>query len=198
LKEKVRAVFAAGVDYVQIREKDLEARALAALVEEVAEIRAATVRERANGQPHQPNSRPSRLLVNDRLDVARTCGADGVHLPADALPVSAVRGFVGKDWIVGVACHSIAEVEKAASAGANYVLVAPVFGTASKPGMKPMGLAAFAEICGHATIPVYALGGVSMTNARACVEAGAKGLAGIRLFQQSPDLPALCGHLRSL
>ncbi|MBI3933610.1 MAG: thiamine phosphate synthase [Acidobacteria bacterium] len=183
LKEKVRAAFAAGVDYVQVREKDLEAGALAALVEELVSL---------------PEKDDARLLVNDRLDVARTCGADGLHLPADSLPVAAVRKFVGKDWIVGVACHSVEEVEQVTEAGADYVLVAPVFDTASKPGMTPMGLTKLAGICRRSSIPVFALGGVSMENARSCIDAGAKGLAGIRLFQQSPDLTELCRKLRAL
>jgi thiamine-phosphate diphosphorylase len=112
--------------------------------------------------------------------------------------VAAVREWAGKDWIVGAACHSVEEVERAAQAGADYVLVAPVFDTASKPGMKPMGLARFSEICLRSPIPVFALGGVTSENARSCVDAGAKGLAGIRLFQQAPDLAALCGQLRAL
>jgi len=191
LREKVRAAFAAGVDYVQVREKDLEAGPLAALVEELARVPEKLGRPAAA----QPSA---RLLVNDRLDVARTCAADGVHLPADSLPVAQVRECVGRDWIVGVACHSVAEVERAAAGGADHVLVAPVFDTASKPGMQPMGLARFEEICRRSLIPVFALGGVNLENARSCVEAGAKGLAGIRLFQQSADLASLCQHLRRL
>lgn len=183
LKDKVRAAFAAGVDYVQVREKDLEAGALAALVEELRGF---------------PEKQKTYLLVNERLDVARSCGADGLHLPADSLPVAAVRKYVGKDWIVGLACHSLEEVEQAAAEGADHVLLAPVFDTASKPGMQPMGLEKFAAICRRASIPVFALGGVSAENARSCIDAGASGLAGIRLFQQSPDLPDLCRQLHSL
>jgi thiamine-phosphate pyrophosphorylase len=191
LCEKVRAAFAAGVDYVQVREKDMEGGPLAKLVEELARM------PEKFGRP-TGSRRAARLLVNDRLDVARTCGADGVHLPADSLPVAAVRKWVGQDWIIGVACHSVEEVERAAEAGADHVLVAPVFDTASKPGMKPMGLERFAEICRRAPIPVFALGGVTPENARACLAAGAAGLAGIRLFQQAPDLMTLCRDLREL
>ncbi|MBI2819498.1 MAG: thiamine phosphate synthase [Acidobacteria bacterium] len=183
LKEKVRAAFAARVDYVQVREKDLEGGALAALVEQLRCF---------------PEKQKARLLVNERLDVARSCGADGLHIPADSLPVVAVRKYVGKNWIVGVACHSFEEVEQAAAGGADHVLVAPVFDTASKPGMKPMGLEQFAAICRRSSIPVFALGGVSAENARSCIDAGAAGLAGIRLFQQSPDLPSLCQQLHAL
>lgn len=198
LKDKVREVFSAGVDFVQVREKDLQGGALAALVEELAQIRTATARVRLPDSSRNPHRQAARLLVNERLDVARTCGADGLHLPADSLPVAAARKYVGKDWIVGASCHSAEEVERAASEGADHVLVAPVFDTASKPGMRPMGLEQFAEICRRSPIPVFALGGISLQNARYCVEAGASGLAGIRLFQQSTDLATLCQQLGSL
>ena len=209
MRDRVRSAFIAGVAYVQIRERDLEGAALSTLVESVAAIRsairAATVRERPpkgrsgiNAQEVGDDSWTPRLLVNERADVARSSGADGVHLPADSLPVAAVRKWVKKNWIVGAACHSVDEVERAAEAGADYVLVAPVFDTASKPGMKPMGLDRFREICLRSSIPVFALGGVTLENARSCVEAGASGLAGIRLFQQASDLVQLCRELRVL
>jgi thiamine-phosphate pyrophosphorylase len=183
LKERVRAAFSAGIDYVQIREKDMPARELAGLVQALAEL---------------PEKRNCRLLVNDRLDIARSCGADGVHLPADSLPPSDVRRFVGNNFIIGVSCHNTEEVKRAGASGADYVLVAPVFDTASKPGMKPMGLAALGDICRDSPVPVLALGGVSTDNALSCVQAGCKGVAGIRLFQQHADLQELVQSLRRL
>ena len=180
---KVQSAFNTAMDYVQIREKDLEGRELSALVEQLATL---------------PQKSAARLLVNDRLDVARACGADGVHLPADSLPVAATRAAVGRSFVIGASCHSAQEVGQAEAAGAEYVLVAPVFDTASKPGIQPMGLSTFAEICRGTSIPVFALGGVDETNARPCIDAGAKGLAGIRLFQNSSDLAALCDRLRAL
>jgi thiamine-phosphate diphosphorylase len=108
LKEIVRQAFGAGVNYVQVREKDLPGGRLARLVEELLAL---------------PEKAGSRLLVNERLDVARASGADGVHLPADSLPVGAVRQWVGSSWIVGVSCHSAQEVEQAAAGGADYVLL---------------------------------------------------------------------------
>ena len=183
LKERVRAACRAGVDYVQVREKDFPGRALAALVEECATM---------------PEKGPTRLLVNERLDVARSCGADGVHLPADSLPVSAVRSWVGSSWIVGSSCHNAQEVEQALAGGADYVLVGPVFSTPSKPGAPTLGLAGLAEICGRASGTVFALGGVDLHNAPQCIAAGARGVAGIRLFQQAADLQAVCNLLRSL
>jgi thiamine-phosphate pyrophosphorylase len=191
LKDKVRNAFAAGIDYVQLREKDLEGGALAALADELG----AMPERRGSGEDAK---RSGRLLINDRLDIARTCGADGVHLPANSLPIAAVRDLVGPNWIVGAACHTVAEVERAARDGADHILVAPVFDTASKPGIQPMGLERFGEICRRSPVPVFALGGISLANARWCLDAGAAGLAGIRLFQQSPDLGDLCHNLRGL
>ena len=126
LRRKVRSAFQAGVDYVQVREKDLEARPLAALVEDLAGM---------------AEKRGSRLLVNGRADVALASKADGVHLPADSLPAAAVRSLVGRDQSVGVSCHSPQEVEQAAAAEVDYVLLGPVFETPSKPGATPLGLA---------------------------------------------------------
>jgi thiamine-phosphate pyrophosphorylase len=191
LIEKVRAAFSAGVDYVQLREKDLDGGPLAALVDQLVRS------PEKVAFPGRPSS-SSRLLVNERMDVARACEADGVHLPADSLPVAAVRGAVGGGWTISAACHSLEEVRAASEAGADLVMVAPVFDTASKPGMQPMGLERFAEICARSPIPVFALGGVTPENARSCIAAGAKGVAGIRVFQQAADLGALCAQLRRL
>jgi thiamine-phosphate pyrophosphorylase len=109
-----------------------------------------------------------------------------------------VRKLIGNNWIIGIACHSSEEVKRALEEGADHVLVAPVFDTPSKPGMKPMGLEKLSEICRSSPVPVFALGGVSPENAPSCIDAGAKGLAGIRLFQQAPDLGALCATLKQL
>jgi thiamine-phosphate pyrophosphorylase len=183
LREKVRAAFAAGVDYVQIREKDLPGGRLARLVEEVATL---------------PEKAACRLLVNERLDVALTCGADGVHLPSDSLPLEAVQSRAGANWLAGVSCHVEEDVERAASGGASYVLLGPVFATPSKPEGPPLGIARLREICRRSPVPLFALGGVTRENAGACVQAGAAGIAGIRLFQQAPDLSELCRYVRSL
>jgi len=183
LREKVRAAFAAGVDYVQVREKDLPGGRLARLVEDVATL---------------PEKAACRLLVNERLDIAMTCGADGVHLPSDSLPLEAVRARAGANWLAGISCHAEQDVERAARGGASYVLLGPVFATPSKPAGPPLGIPRLREICRRSPVPVFALGGVTRENAGACVQAGAAGIAGIRLFQQADDLAELCRYLHSL
>jgi thiamine-phosphate pyrophosphorylase len=187
LREKVRAAFAAGLDYVQVREKDLSGARLERLVGDLAALP-----EKAASQP------TARLLVNERLDVALACGADGVHLPADSLPPRAVRARTGAEWIVGVSCHAQEDVERAAQDGATYVLLGPVFETPSKPAVQPLGIPRLREICRRSPVPVFALGGVTRENAASCVQAGAAGIAGIRLFQQADDLKELCRYVHSL
>ena len=181
--EKVRAAFSAGVDYVQVREKDLPGGRLTGLVEDLLGL---------------PEKKKARLLVNERLDVAITCRAEGVHLPSDFIPLPVVRGWGGEALVVGISCHSPEEVEQAAQQEASYVLLGPIFETPSKPGAKPLGLPALAESCRRASIPVFALGGVDLGNAPACIQAGAAGVAGIRLFQQAQNLEEACGRLHSL
>ncbi|MBI2816392.1 MAG: thiamine phosphate synthase [Acidobacteria bacterium] len=183
VKGKIREAFSAGVDYVQVREKDLSGRSLAQLVTDVASLR-----ERAN----------TRLLVNDRIDVALSCGADGVHIPSGAMPLAAARQLVGETRIVGLSCHNEDEAVAASEAGASYILLAPIFATPSKPDARPLGLPLLEKICVRVSVPVFALGGVDASNAESCIRAGASGVAGIRLFQHATDLPQLCRYLRSL
>ena len=191
LRQKVRAAFSAGLDYVQVREKDMPAGRLAGLIEALRRL---------------PEKRNTRLLVNERLDIAVSCGADGVHLPSDSLPLAAVRSAVRSKMgaaaragiFAGISCHTEPDVEQATREGASYILLGPVFETPSKPGALPLGLAGLEKICRRATIPVFALGGVSLANARDCIQAGAAGVAGIRSFQQAENLDELCRSLRAL
>jgi thiamine-phosphate pyrophosphorylase len=183
LKEKVRAAFAAGIGFVQVREKDLGGARLAALVGELA---------------RQPEKRDTQLLVNERLDIALSSGADGVHLPSDSMPVSDARQLAGSENWVGVSCHGASDVERAEREGASYALLSPVFETPSKPGVPPLGLDLLQDICRSVLMPVFALGGVTRSNAEACIRSGAAGVAGIRLFQETADLGGLCAYLRSL
>ncbi len=180
---RIRAAFAAGVDWVQIRERWMPTRDLCRLVQQ-----AATVPEKGRG----------RLLVNERLDIALACGADGVHLPADSLPVDVVRRVAPPDWLVGVSCHGAAEVEAARQQGASFAVLGPVFATPGKG--PPLGLEALREACRLVAthrFPLLALGGISVENARACLEAGAAGLAAIRLFQTG-DVAPVVSRLRAL
>ena len=186
LRSQVEQWTAGGVEWVQLREKDLPAAELAALTQELA----AVVRT--------PGSR-TRLLLNLGSaegvglspKLALDCGAHGVHLPgALAEDVQAAREA---GCLVSVACHALPELRAAREGGATLALWAPVFGksVAGHQVAPGGGLPALAEACKEAApLPVFALGGVTARNAGACLAAGAAGVAGIRLFQSVPGTPA--------
>jgi thiamine-phosphate pyrophosphorylase len=195
LAEKIAKLAAAGVDWVQIREKDLPGRELAAVVRQAL---------RGTNAQAETDSRPTRILVNDRLDVALTEGAAGVHLGENSLPVYETQRLVrasvsGRDFLVGVSCHSPESAKSAATSGADYVFFGPIFATESKAAFgEPQGVARLAAICGSLTIPVLAIGGMTLENASACLRAGAAGIAAIRLFQDAPDPAAVVQALRQI
>lgn len=164
---------AAGVTWIQIREKDLSARALFELVEAALQL---------------PNPHGSKILVNTRADVALAtgvAGAAGVHLPSGSPAARTWRAIVPTGFLIGVSCHSVDDVRNAEAEGADYVVFGPVFPPRSKTArVEPRGLEGLARAAAAVKIPVLALGGVTRENSAACVSAGAAGIAGISLFQE--------------
>jgi thiamine-phosphate pyrophosphorylase len=203
LLQKIDEVISAGVDWVQIREKDLSAKDLSRLVREA--LRRAAKHSVGPARP--------RILVNDRLDVALAEGAGGVHLTGNSLAADA-KELVGSlasahtkraaspvtapnDFLLGVSCHSRQEAEAAAAYGADYIFFGPVFTTPSKAIFgAPQGLQRLAEVCATARIPVLAIGGITLANAASCLTAGAAGIAAIRLFQNADDPASVVSALR--
>lgn len=180
LLAKIAEAARCGVDYVQLREKDLSARELERLAREA--VRAI----RQSEQPGASNQkRQTHLLINSRTDVALAAGADGVHLRSDDISPAEVRSIwmqaIACNPIIAASCHTKADVVRAESDGADFAVFAPVFGKARVPAA---GVGALRDAC-CVTIPVLALGGVTLANALACLDAGAKGIAGIRLFQEN-------------
>lgn len=174
----------AGVDLIQIREKDLPTRELCALVEEAAARIAGT---------------PARLLVNDRVDVAVTCGAHGVHLTTRSLPVAVARELVGPDFLIGASTHSLQEARQAEAEGADFLVLGPVFETPSKmPYGPPLGLEAFARIAAMIRLPVLAIGGITPGNAPQVLAHRAAGVAAIRMFVEAEQLAPLVAQLKGL
>jgi thiamine-phosphate pyrophosphorylase len=163
----------AGVDYIQLREKDLATDELRHL----ARAAVTAIRE---------NSATTKLLINSYAYIAIEVGADGVHLPGGSRPANEIRDYwlrlTNRDPIISVSAHSVEDVRKAESEGANFAVLAPIFEKVATGG-KGIGLGALREACTRSNIPVLALGGVTAANASACLDAGAIGVAGIRLFQ---------------
>ena len=174
LLDKIAEAAGAGVDLIQLREKDLSSRELESLALE------ALRRLRASGDS-------TRLLINSRADIALAAGADGVHLRSKDITAEDVR----KIWrdaggpnipVVAVSCHNDAEVIAAEDAGADFIVFGPVFEKKHSPETRSTGLDDLKSACQH-KIPVLAIGGVTGHNAQLCIQAGAAGVAGIRLFQ---------------
>jgi thiamine-phosphate pyrophosphorylase len=181
----VAAAISAGVDWVQIREKDLPARSLLALTE------AAVAQARRQGR--------TRVMVNDRLDVALTAQAHGVHLGTRSMPADLVRRLAPREFLVGASCHSLEEARAAEAAGADYILLGPIFATPSKlPYGPPLGLSKLREVTSQISLPVFALGGVTLDLVQACRLNGSAGIGGIRIFQDCDSMENRVGELRAL
>ncbi len=190
LLEKIAECAAAGVDFIQLREKDLSARELEKLAcKAVAAI---------------PKDSSSQLLVNSRTDVALASGAHGVHLPANELAASDVRSLMVRAGrthpIIGVSAHTVEEVAQAEAHGADFAVFGPVFEKDRRP--NPRGLEDLRQACRRppidgAPMPLLALGGITLENARQCFAAGATGIAAIRLFQEN-KLEQVVARLRFL
>jgi thiamine-phosphate pyrophosphorylase len=182
LVQHIERAARAGIDWVQIREKELPAR-------ELVELTRAAIRVCKNASAGSE----ARVIVNDRFDVAWAAGAAGIHAGETSLPirvlVDALHAARLKNFLVGASCHSLDGAITAAEAGADYVFFGPVFETPSKAAFgHPQGTAKLAQVCNAVSIPVIAIGGITLENARVCRHSGAAGIAAIRLFQDAADI----------
>lgn len=199
LTQKIEEVAAAGIDWIQVREKDLTASELALLTRQTLRIAA---------KSSAKHSGAVRVLVNDRVDVAIAERADGVHLGEKSLPVaeakrliaSAVRKkLVDESFLLGVSTHAIDAAQAAERYGADYIVFGPIFATPSKAEVgEPQGLARLGQVCRAVSIPVLAIGGIFQETATACLAAGASGIAAIRLFQDATDPKDLVNSIRRI
>jgi thiamine-phosphate pyrophosphorylase len=192
---RIESAAAAGVDWIQIREKDLSGSDCGLLTRGAL--------QRAARWPAS-KAAPTRILVNDRLDVALSEDAGGVHLGENSLPLPEAKRLVkaqapSRHFLIGVSCHTLEAARLAASGGADYLFFGPIFATPSKAAFgAPQGLEPLAEVCHAVSIPVLAIGGITLANASACLAAGASGIAAIRLFQDTRDITTLVQSLRQL
>lgn len=182
--EVVTAAVAAQVSLIQLREKRLSARVLFELTVQAAQI---------------TRKSETRLLVNDRADIARAAGAAGVHLSTRSLGADVIRGTFGPDFLIGVSTHTIAEARAARDQG-DFAVFGPIFKTESKKNYGvPQGVAKLAEVAREvAPFPILALGGIGLDQVSECSEAGASGIAGISIYQPRETLPHIVDTIRDV
>ncbi|MEN3333643.1 MAG: thiamine-phosphate pyrophosphorylase [Blastocatellia bacterium] len=176
------AALAAGVDLIQLRERDLPARAVLTIADALAPLAEQT---------------GAAILINDRADLA-ACACTGVHLTTRSLKADAIRRAFGAHMLIGASTHNLAEARAAASEGADFIVFGPVFETESKKAYgSPVGLAALQEVAEQMTIPVIALGGIKPNNFHHTLAAGAAGIAAISMFVEAGDLRSLIRRIKS-
>ncbi len=199
LLEKISEAARAGVDYIQLREKDLPIRDLESLAKEAMRL--------LHKLRTENRELTTAFLLNSRPDVALAAQAHGVHLRSHDISPEEVRtiwkcgaGALTREIsppppAISISCHSPEEVHHAAANQATLALFAPVFEKQASPKSQPTGLDTLRQAC-HAKIPVLALGGINMQNAKLCLAAGAAGIAAIRLFQEN-DIATIAQQLRT-
>jgi thiamine-phosphate pyrophosphorylase len=171
----IKIAVSAGINLIQIREKKLPARFVYELASEAVKI---------------TQKSQTKILINDRADIAFAAKADGVHLTSTSIPTKIVRANFPKEFIIGVSTHTIEEAENAKKDGANFVTFSPIFATPSKEKYgKPQGLENLREVCEKLeNFPVIALGGIDETNYKQVLENGASGFAAIRFLNDEKNL----------
>ena len=180
----IEAAVAAGIDLVQLREKNLTTRVLFELGNDAAKITRET---------------STQLLINDRSDVAAGVDADGVHLTTQSIPIAAVRAAFGSELLIGVSTHSFEEAELAKTDGADFIVFGPVFDTLSKLTYgTPVGVEALAQVTsGVAPLPVIALGGIDLDKVAEVGRAGVAGVAAITMFDEPHTLKQVTREVRA-
>jgi len=184
LIELVRAAVAIRISLIQLREKMLRSRVLYELARRSAQITRGSA---------------TRLLVNDRADIARAAGADGVHLTARSLEACVVRRVFGESFLIGVSTHSLHEARAARDGGADFAVFGPIYETPSKREFgAPIGLSVLSEAARELSpFPLFAIGGISRENVRDVLAAGARGVAAIRLFEDASNLSETVREIES-
>jgi thiamine-phosphate pyrophosphorylase len=176
------AVLEAGVDLVQVREKDLEAGLLMPFLE---------IAKRHTEQFG------ALLIVNDRVDIAIAAGADGVHLGQDDLAPQHARRQMGEGPLIGLSTHAPSEVLAVSGQSADYIAVGPIYETPTKPGRPATGLGLIKVAAESSRLPFFAIGGIDLTTVPDVVEAGATRIVVLRALTEAEDPPSVARRLKS-
>ena len=178
----VEAALNGGVDVVQLRDKGAADDQLA--------VAAGALRTLCT-------EHGALLIVNDRPDLALACGADGVHVGQDDLAVAEVRRHVGDELLIGLSTHSPGQIAAASHSDADYIGVGPVYETATKPGLAPVGLELVEHAAAHTAQPFFAVGGIDAGRAREVASAGAERVAVVRAIRDAADPRAAAAQIRA-
>jgi thiamine-phosphate pyrophosphorylase len=181
--EFLTAVLGAGVDIVQLRMKHASSDA------EIVRVGQRFARAAAQFG--------ALFILNDRPDLVQAAGADGVHVGQDDVPAADARAALGPDRLIGLSTHSPDQVDAAAGAPVDYIGVGPVHETPTKPGRAAVGLGLLQYAASHATVPFFAIGGITPANVGAVRRAGAQRIAVVRALTEAPDPAAAAGRLRT-
>ena len=183
LYQQVESALKGGVTCVQLREKELEE---AAFLQEAKDIQALC---RRYGVP---------FIVNDNVDIAVACGADGVHVGQEDMRAGEVRRLVGENMILGVSAHTVAEARQAVRDGADYLGLGTVFPTGTKTDVDVMSGETLLAICGAVDIPIVAIGGLNRGNILQLSGSGVDGVALVSAIFGAEDIQETCRELRAL
>jgi thiamine-phosphate pyrophosphorylase len=175
-------VLEAGVDIVQLREKEMEAGTLMPFCE--------TVRRHTS-------EFGALFIVNDRVDLALAAGADGVHLGQDDLPYIYARSQMGPHALIGLSTHSPAQLDEAVESGADYAAVGPIFETPTKPGRPAVGVEMVALASSRPSMPIFAIGGIDESSIEAVVAAGARRVCVVRALTEAADPARVAKRLKA-
>ena len=172
--ETIKTAVQNKINLIQIREKQLPARLVFEITAEAVEI---------------SRNSYTKILVNDRADIALAANADGVHLTSNSIPTDQTRNYFPQNFIIGVSTHTFEEAEISRQNGADFITFSPIFATPSKEKYgKPQGLEKLREVCEKLKdFPVIALGGIDETNYKKVLENGANGFAAIRFLNNSEN-----------
>lgn len=179
LLETVEQALAGGVKLIQLREKDMTAAELWPLAQQLRNL---------------THRFAAKLFINDRIDLALACGADGVHLGEHSLPTAEARRLIGPEYLIGVSTHSLDDITTATSQGADFLTFGPVYQTPSKLAYgPPQGLNHLKRASEHTELPIFALGGIKTTNVKNVISHGASGISLISAVISHPD-PRAAAH----